>query len=227
MKISLIHPSRGRPEKAKAVYEYWMAKSSGNADIEHILSLDISDPTSESYEVFGINSKIIINHNNSVVEATNQAAKCSTGDILVYLSDDFKCPENWDELIISEFRATDPTFLKEDGFFGEESPAILKVCDCLQKFNRYIITIPIMNRLLYKLLGYFFNPLYKSMFVDNDLYYTCKKIGAIVECPQLKFPHHHHSVGKSPIDDTYRRSESTFEEGRKIFNERKLAGFPL
>lgn len=87
MGITLIHPSRGRPQKARETYEYWIANASNPENIEHILSLDFSDPLNEEYDRF---DKLTIDHNTCVVEATNQAAKIATGDILVYTSDDFK-----------------------------------------------------------------------------------------------------------------------------------------
>jgi hypothetical protein len=219
MKISLIHPSRSRPEKAKETYEYWMSKSSGFNEIEHILSLDFNDPRETEYEVFGPYSRITIDHNNSVVEATNQAAKIATGDILIYLSDDFKCPDNWDEKIRSlfAFATMQP----------KNMPALLKVDDCLQQFNVCVLTIPIMNRELYEKLGYFWHPAYKSMFVDEDLFWTCTNNNWMMYAPELQFPHEHCSIGKAERDETYIRSEANWNQGKEVFEKRRLEGFPL
>jgi hypothetical protein len=156
----------------------------------------------------------IIEKNTSVVDATNQAAKASTGDILVYLSDDFKCPDNWGNLIIKEFE-------------GSTGPRMLKVDDCLQKFHVPILTIPIMNRVMYERLGYFWNPEYKSMFVDEDLYWTARKINAIKMCPHIKFPHEHPSNGKAVTDETYQRSAANWNQGKAVFERRKKQGFPI
>ena len=114
MRISLIHPSRSRPEKSKLTYDYWISKSSGQVEIEHILSLDFSDHLSKEYDVFLSTSIVLYSHNTCVVEATNIAAKQSTGDILIYLSDDFKCPNNWDLLILDKIQSNKPQLLKVD-----------------------------------------------------------------------------------------------------------------
>lgn len=204
--ISLIHPSRGRPEKALTTTLDWIR---GTDNIEHILSVDESDPLLNEYR-----KNFYLWHeapNNSVVEATNRAAKIAKGDILVYLSDDFKCPDGWD--------------VKIRQYFNTNEPRLLKVDDCLQRFDAKIITIPIMNRALYNLLGYFFNPKYDSMFVDDDLYHTCKQW--IFEAPELKFPHEHWKTGKCKIDETYKRSEANWDQGLVVFNQRKLEGFPI
>lgn len=185
-------------------------------NIEIILSLDESDPTLGDYLRIqtGYVSNIVVSNNSSVVEATNQAAKKSKGDILIYLSDDFTCPPNWYQLIIEQFK-------------GVTTPMLLKVDDCLQNFGARVLTIPIMNRQLYEKLGYFWHPGYKSMFVDEDLYNTAEKLRALKFAPQLKFPHEHVCNGKAPDDETYRRSSANWNQGQEFFKQRKAAGFPL
>ncbi len=219
MKISLIHPSRGRPEKAKQTYDYWIENSSHTIKIEHILSIDFDDDKYMKYaELHEIGSTICTNNNENVVEATNHAAKLATGNILIYLSDDFKCPKNWDEIIESKFM---------DNWGYRNYPLLLKVDDCLQKFDVAVLTIPIMNRELYEKLGYFWHPGYKSMFVDEDLYWTCRKNNWLTFCEGLKFPHEHCSIGKAERDETYIRSEKNWNQGKELFAKRKLENFPL
>lgn len=224
--ISLLHPSRGRPEKSFKNAIEWVKKA--GCAVELIVSTDVSDLSDYHFyygQVFyGIYSRfenetncapyLMQNDNSSVVEATNHAAKKSKGDILIYLSDDFKCPDNWGQLILKEFE-------------GVTEPMLLKVDDCLQGFHVPVLTIPIMNRALYQRLGYFWHPAYKSMFVDCDLYETAKKLGALTFSPQLKFPHEHVSNGKAPDDETYRRSAANWDQGKKMFEIRKKAGFPV
>lgn len=214
MKISLLHPSRARPDKAVKTMINWLTKCNTD-NFEHILSIDSDDPHPLRYiNNFPNHKFFLVNDNKSVVEATNQAAKVSTGDILIYLSDDFDCTNEWDKLIEKEFE-------------GVTKPMILKVDDCLQKFDVAVLTIPIMNRAMYEKLGYFWHPEYKSMFVDEDLYWTANKLGALKLAPHLKFPHNHVSIGKAPDDDTYRRSALNWNQGKAVFARRKAAGFPL
>lgn len=220
MVISLIHPSRGRPEKATKTYNEWIDKA--GCVVEHILSVDLSDDNLAYFRLHksypsnpeGSYSRLYAYDNKSVVEATNMGAKHATGDILLYLSDDFKCPDNWGQLIIEQFK-------------GVTTPMLLKVDDCLQNFGARVLTIPIMNRKLYEKLGYFWHPGYKSMFVDEDLYNTAEKLRALKFAPQLKFPHEHVCNGKAPNDETYRRSSANWNQGQEFFKQRKAAGFPL
>jgi hypothetical protein len=216
MKITLLHPSRGRAEKARENAKRWLHKSSRNHTVEYILSLDQDDPQLPKYEeLFAqFTPHIIINANTCVVDATNAAAKKSTGDILVYFSDDFDCPQNWDDELVKSFQ-------------GVETPRLIKVDDCLQPFDVKVLTIPIMNRQLYEKLGYFWHPGYKSMFVDEDLYWTCFTNGWMIMKPALKFPHEHWVNGKAPVDETYKNSEKNWDQGKALYAERMELGFPV
>jgi hypothetical protein len=211
-KVTLLHPSRSRPEKARKTLDFWLSQSSQQFPIEHILSLDSDDPQLDKYISLFPNSDIGVFPNSCVVEACNRAAKKSTGDIIIYLSDDFKCPNEWDRLILEKF----------DSF---NEPNLIKVDDCLQKFNADVLTIPIINRSLYERLGYFFYPLYKSQFVDQDLYYVCLNSNWIIFAPDLKFPHEHYVNGKSENDDTYKRSAANWNQGKELYAKRKLENF--
>ncbi len=218
--ISLIHPSRGRAEKSFENSKEWIEKA--GCDVELIVEIDSSDDWRKYFDLYppypnDANPpyiRLYMHDNKSVVEATNRAAKESKGDILIYLSDDFKCPDNWGPLVLKEFE-------------GENRPLLLKVDDCLQPFHIPVLTIPIMNRALYEKLGYFWHPEYKSMHVDVDLFYTCQKIGALKNAQHLKFPHEHVSIGKAEDDETYRRSSANWNQGLEVFNRRKRLGFPI
>lgn len=157
--------------------------------------------------------------NTCVVEAANHGASRALGNILIYLSDDFEAPQDWD-LTLHEIIGSDPMLLKvSDGVtakhLGNETG------------TANILTIPIMNRALYEKLGYFFHPDYKSMFCDEDLFQTCVKNNWLVRREDLLFPHNHWVNGKAKKDQTYIDSEKNFQTGRQVFEQRKLLGFTL
>lgn len=210
MKISLLHPSRSRPEKAKATARKWIEQA--GVEVEHIFSVDNSDPKGKDYFEPGFTT--LQYPNESVVEATNRAAKVSTGDLLLYLSDDFDCFENWGVKVAEQFK-------------DENRPLLIKCDDGLQKFHVPVLTIPIMNRALYERLGYFWHPEYKSMFCDESLYWTCMKLAALKMCPQIKFQHNHPAIGKAPNDETYIRSAANWDQGKATFERHKSQGFPV
>jgi glycosyltransferase involved in cell wall biosynthesis len=210
--ISLIHPSRSRPQKAYQTALKWAGMAGIATD--YVLSLDSTDPYLDDYKAKFNEDRIHINDNTSVVEATNVACKEAKGDILLYLSDDFDCFPDWGVAIEKAVKDFPPMWL-------------LKVDDCLQRFDVAVLTIPIMSRPLYERLGYFWHPSYKSMFVDEDLYWTCRKLGVIRNAEHLRFEHQHVSVGKAQDDETYRNSAKNWDQGKAVFAQRKAEGFPV
>jgi len=210
MAITLIHPSRGRAQKSFETSSEWISKA--GVETQLIVSCDQDDPALRDYSVL-YEQQIIINANTCVVEATNHAAKLAKFDVLVYLSDDFKCFDNWGVEVVKYFE-------------GVTKPLLIKVDDKLQPFNKDVLTIPIMNKALYNELGYFFHPGYKSMFVDQDLYWSAKNMGAIKGCPELVFEHHHYVNGKSKRDETYERSTANWNQGKNLYQQRRAQNFP-
>ena len=208
--ISLIHPSRSRPQKSFETSSDWISRA--GVETELIVSVDRDDPYIRDYYTL-YQGKILVNDNKFVVQAANHAAKVASFDVLVYLSDDFKCFDNWGVEVLKRFE-------------GVEKPLLIKVDDKLQTFHKDVLTIPIMNRLLYQELGYFFHPGYHSMWCDVDLYHTVNNIGAIKLCPELVFEHHHYVNGKSKRDETYDRSTSNWNQGKHLYTLRKSQNFP-
>jgi hypothetical protein len=187
-------------------YKNWMAKSTGLVPIEHILSIDIDELQANEYRQL-FKDSLIVQDNPSdgyVVGATNVAAKHAKGDILIYLSDDFDCPTQWDVLIVNRLKG--------------KVMAGLEVNDSYQT-NRNLLTIPIITRDLYDKWGFFWHPEFKSMFCDNFMYEQIKREGVLVDAMDLVFEHKHYSRGLMAKDQTNTRSEAQYNNGRLIFNK--------
>lgn len=206
MKISLIHPSRSRPYMAALTFRKWMDNTSGMHEIEYILGLDDNDVTVDQYVgLFQPPIQLAITPSRSCVEATNAAAKLSSGDMLILVSDDFECPKDWDIIL------------------GDAMPlnkkAAIQVDDGITNFAE-LLTIPILNRLMYEHLGYIYHPAFSNMFADNHLYDVCKK--HIIKVKEV-FQHKHYVNGKRKKDavDQAHGSEKQYLEGKKIYESLK------
>ena len=101
MMISLVHPSRQRLARAEAAIAEWRANASGTLPIEHILSVDADDPDLAGYRQLAARSgsRLVAHPNRRMVDAMNRGAAAATGDLLIGMSDDFGCPEQWDLLL--------------------------------------------------------------------------------------------------------------------------------
>lgn len=203
MVISLIHPSRGRAEKSFETANKWIDKA--GVDVEYILSIDDDDSDVNNYK--NTIGKTIISKNRSAVDAINNAAKVSKGDILVVMSDDFLCPNDWAKKLIE----------RTEG----KSDWIIKTIDGTQK---WIITLPIMDRIYYNRFGYIYNPEYLHMFCDTDLTCVADLLGRKLDW-NIEFTHNHYSTGKSKRDHVSVRADKTWAQGEATFIKRSRENF--
>lgn len=237
MKISLLHPSRDRSGKAAKAIENWLQKSSKKIQIEYILSLDIDEPQFANYlswlrKLEGLYSHVIVKHirgySDYVVAATNRAAKISTGDILVFMADDFDCPENWDKKIVEIIsenveRRLELAYATNSlkGQIEAKRIALLVEDGCNTNYN--LLTLPIITKQFYLMNDYFFHPSFKSMWCDNFIFEQAKRGGYLIDCrKELTFIHKHfcnpNIENKAELDETYIRSNNQYDEGKKVFD---------
>jgi hypothetical protein len=210
MKFSLVHPSRNRLERCEEAIKNWTKNFAYQNDdtYEYILSCDISDSKIDEYrdlaKKYGAN--ITINDNTCCVDAVNEGGKVANGDIIILVSDDFHCFYGWN------------IALKR--YYIENTPQLYQVWDGITKD---IITIPIMTKEAYKMLGYIYYPEYKSMFADNDLRLEAERLEILVDATLLHFPHLHWSNGLAQKDEQYEWQEKSenWKIGSALFEKRK------
>lgn len=218
MKISVIHPSRSRPEKAAATAKAWLSSAKNPENIEYIVSIDVTDelwadyveaifPGGESVwlsspynrMVTEGNMSILRHHNDTAISAINRAAEEAQGDIFVVVSDDFSCPDNWDEDLLTHLEG--------------KSDFVAKTTDGLQK---WIITLPIMDRLYYNRFGYIYPPHIKHMFSDTWMTHVADLLGRKITIP-MTFKHNHYTTGLTERDSVNMKNDSTWMQGQNEY----------
>lgn len=222
--ISLIHPSRGRVSEAFKAGSKWIRDA--GEPVEYILSIDYDDPHKGLYQAKFLGNGLVCDRsgvgvgawrhdgilesgNRSAVDAINNAAKHSTSDIIVVMSDDFDCPPQWATALL---RLTEG-----------KTDWIAKTPDGIQK---WIITLPIMDRTYYNRFGYIYYPEYRHMFCDTEM--TC--VGDLLQKTiklDIPFKHNHYSTGASKKDPVSERADSTWGQGEALFIERARKNFDL
>lgn len=205
--ISIIHPSRSRPQQAYITARKWL--DNAGCDCEYILSLDLGDPKYDEYERLFSVAQIKTNRNRSAIDAINKAAKVATGNMLLVLSDDFDCPPLWGKQIL------DLTQGKEDW--------ILKTYDGIQP---RLITLPVMDRKYYERFGYIYFPEYRHMYADKELTEVAHITGRVIES-NMQFLHKHYSVTDGIRDEVSICADATVEQGKKLYYERRAINFGL
>jgi len=217
MKISVIHPSRGRAEQAYNTFLNWRSNANKWNNIEYILSVDKDDAKLDFYFNSSVvhQFRILISNNKSAIEAINEAAKIAKGDLLVVISDDFDCPKHWDTLLLQACKNYRSSRYSKD--------FCMKTDDGLQPT---LITMPIMDRVYYERYGYVYHPDYKHMFADQELTSVAMMTGKYIKL-DLKFPHNHYSTGKTPKDAINSKNDATWQQGERLFNERLKTNFGI
>ncbi len=212
MKISLVHPTRQRIERAEGAVAEWAAMRSGDHEIEHILSVDTDDPQVEAYRALAarLHLRIVVHPNRTMIQAANTGAQHATGELLVVVSDDFGCPEQWDRTLAAIVQG--------------RPLAAVQVGDAI---SSRIMTLPVLTRDYYRQLGYVYYPGYRSMFADDDLTAVAERDGVWIDARHVVFPHRHYSVKLSGEDATYSRQNSldAWWFGWSLFQQRRISQF--
>lgn len=199
--ISLVHATR-RGKQAATTRLLWHERAARPGNVEHIFGVDRDcEETAVFPEIF----PCVYSEVNTCVSAWNQAAKASSGDVIVQVSDDFIPPEGWDDHIISRLDLS--------------LPQVLRVSDGLR--NDGLITCAIVTRKWYDQHGWLLHPRFQGVYSDNYLTWLAERNGAIVEARDLVFEHKHPVDKPWTYDTVYLRqnSKQAYELGAKIFKE--------
>lgn len=205
MKVSILYPSRSRPDQCVSNMIHWLQNRSEECDWELILSLDSSDPKLDYYYDLGLHGgfmKMIVNDNHNVVQASNRAAIVATGDILILISDDFRCFKNWDLVITEALKG---------------KSGVLKTFDGVQ---RWIVTLPIMTRDYYEECGYIYYPGFSHLFADTDLTHRADVLNKLIIRNDIVFKHDHYSVNGMQKDEVSKKADGTWATGEKVYLQR-------
>ncbi len=198
-RISLLHATRGRPSQAIEARRLWLEKAKNPERVEHIFAFDQDDESSWGLKEF---QHVVQLQNGFSVGAWNLAAKHSTGDILIQLSDDWNPPDEWDKLVEKRLDISlERVLWINDGHRKDE-----------------LLCMAILTRKYYDKHG-LFDPRFRNVYSDDDFTVRAKKAGAIVDARGITITHNHPEAGLAVVDETYRRGNAPeeYERAKAIF----------
>ena len=72
----------------------------------------------------------------------------------------------------------------------------------------------------------FYHPGYRSQYCDTEFAERAKAAGVWADAPGALIEHMHWTLGKSEIDDNYRKAIESAEHDHALYEERRQAGWP-
>jgi len=212
-----------RPEVFKQMHPYWIGRSTNTKNIKTHIAVNVEQHSDYIKEYFKSNSldyrimtvktdKIGVCYPSYQLSSTTEG---QTGDIVVFASDDFLPPQNWDQYLISKLESKEGGLMVRDGYQLPDS----------SNMQYPAITIPIMTWGCFeKLNKTIYNPVYTHMYSDCELYINLKDTGMLIDDrindPTI-FEHLHHAAGKRKADQLDVQYHAKWQEDELTWNTRK------
>jgi hypothetical protein len=206
-KISLLHATRGRPERPLGARKMWLEAADAPERVEHIFAVDDDDDVAKD-ALAEFQPKVVKELRAGCVAAWNLAAEHSTGDILVQLSDDWLPVKGWDTLF-------------EERLGKLSKPKVLVISDGHRTDD--LLCMAILNRKRYEQQGFFLCPEYTGVYSDDDFSFRAYEDGVTVQARDVVLTHEHpHHNPDIPMDETYlqQNHESKYAGAKAIFLKR-------
>jgi glycosyltransferase involved in cell wall biosynthesis len=193
--ISILLPTRGRPEQAERLLQSIVEMSADPDRIEVVLYVDEDDTASHAIQCGELSINKIIGHRLSMGGLNTACLERSTGDIIVALNDDMviRTPD-WD-LRIADVHEKFPDRIylayPNDLHTGE-----------------LLCSTPVLSRITCEVLTHPFPEAYQGGFIDYHLMDIFKRLQVlgkdrIVYLDDVVVEHLHYQYGKSETDATY------------------------
>jgi len=193
--ISLLLPTRGRPELARRFLQSVAEQSTHPQDVEVILYMDDDDTPSHGIDYPGLKIHRIIGPRQTMGAYNSDCLAKSSGEIIVLVNDDMVIrTQGWDERLRQlDASVADKIYLA----YGN---------DLFKKGD--LCTFPILSRKTCEVLQEPYHRAYRGAFIDYHLMDIFKRLehaghSRIFYQQDVVFEHLHYRTGKAAIDATY------------------------
>lgn len=194
--ITFLCPTRNRPNGLKRLVSSALAKSSWQIPIEFGFYIDDDDTISEqALSEISKDSRASIWFTrgprlHELSEASNILARLTKSGILFFCGDDVEVETlNWDVAVYQEFEKVKDKILL---VYGDDGIQHSKLATHFFIHKNWVDT-----------LGHVLPPVFTGDWVDNWVTEVSSSIGRKIYLQDVKLTHHHCTVGKSPVDQTY------------------------
>ncbi|MBM4298677.1 MAG: hypothetical protein FJ143_13145, partial [Deltaproteobacteria bacterium] len=207
--ISLLLPTRGRPELLRRLFNSVAVTTAAIDRLELVLYIDEDDAPTQDLSHDGLPIVRLIKPAQQTMGRMNQACyEASRGRFVMLMNDDvvFRTP-GWDRHLVASFQQ-----------FGDEI-ALVYGNDLYQR--QALPTMPVLSRVCCELLDGICPRSYRRTYIDLHIYDLFKKLAKlgpqrIVYHDDVIFEHMHHETGKAALDATYVKNSEGEDDKRFI-----------
>ena len=234
--FSLLHPT-ARPNGWRSAFNTWKERCDHPETVEYILCVDKDRDTAAwraqgdwwqgLYQAWG-GFKFVVNEGRRcAVDAWNEAAQASTGELLITVADDYFPPKHWDAQLhdmlnsVPNIAGHGDMSLLVPRLFGVYS-YVLDVDN--QEGSDWLLPFSFISRAYYEKLGCLFWPEYYGLGADDDFTERARADGVVINARHIKFSH-----PQLPADDPiyhWQHRPEAEEVYRRVLAARREEGFP-
>lgn len=189
-----------RTEQFKQMHSLWIERAKDQSNIKTHVGVNWEKDVESLSTYLKPTDRCIVTETNGKIGVCLPSYLLSStfeyveNDIIIFASDDFSAPQNWDEYLINKFNGRQGGLFVRDGYQLPNSSNMLHPA----------ITIPIMTGgCLTALNKAIYHPAYSHMFSDCELYMNIKDLGMLMDDrinDETTFEHHHYAAGKRTPD---------------------------
>lgn len=224
MKTLIKLPTRERRNKFEFVMEMCLVNITKPEDVDFLLTLDSDDSTmsvdsiKEKCKLYSdfLGKKIYLDYGDSQnkVDAINRGIDLypNNWDILLLISDDMICNyKGFDEKISKDmetyFPDTDGVLWYPDGYRDD------------------LNTLPILGKKYYDRFNYIYNPIYESVFCDDEFMRVARLLNRHADLKENLFIHDHPVWTGQGMDELYKKNDEPYRRDEIIFKNRLESNF--
>jgi len=209
-----------RPQLFTQMYKIWMERCNPQ-NVRTYVAVNSQNDSVTVKSILGKDDKVIIvkTDRKGVCYPSYMLSSQLEGnndDIVVFASDDFSPPYNWDSYLLNKLNGREACLMVNDGYQALD----------FSNMAEPVFSIPIMTySALVKLNKIIYNPVYNHLCSDAELYLNAKDLDLIfddrINDKNYIFEHHHWSSGKRQADVNDQVYYSNFENDKKTWEKRK------
>lgn len=202
-KISLVFPTRGRPEKLNRLVKSVQQTATSMPDIAVYID---SDDEWSAIAARELGLSFIQGPRHLLSSCYNEALKLAVGEIVMFAADDLIFREKaWDEIVIKEFEKVADKILFVTSWDGLRPDKLG--------------THGFLHRNWINAVGYLLPPYFGTWYVDNWITTVAESVQRKVYLDCMIAEHMHHTNGKAEYDTTYVEATARQEEDGRVWSK--------